>query len=653
MSERADDVAVLSPNTVNDDQRPCESPPTPPSPEDADPSDLKGSRKREREVSLEPATPKPDEPTPISIERRTPVPKKNRVKLGTTKEEDETPPSSPGKTSMELATSPPYEIKVRQISRKVRGMVWDDQTPPEFTQDTGTSIDVCEPLTAGTNVQLEPAAEIAPANQATKMLWTRNTFDLDECPQPDAITTPGSQDDHVNQEVQPPTIMDSDIDEQEKRLKSKICDRLPSASVEKPTAKASSEPIKRSRDDNEEDTNPREKKRPTPPPEEQKNEDNKDEKVASISTTTEPAAPQPKVGGFLAYASTSSPFASTKGRSVFGTKSTPSPSPLAGTSNGAVSSLSSAFGSKPSPFAIASANKAASTSTSAFATSTVFSSNSSFSPNNLSTSPTGIKRSGFEAFASSPSPFATTGRSRSPPGGLGLVRSRSPTRRTPVSSINAFKSYVGSGTQSFAAPPPPVKKPRQDSGDNTEGGEPNASKALGIPTSNGVSPEGSEEEGEKPSTFTDRLRASKNVNESREGSEEVEKVVAVEREVFTGEEDEDTVFQVRGKLYALSDQNAWKERGTGLLKLNVRKSDGGGARLVMRKEAVFTLLLNVTLFKGMRCSAAQDPRYVRFSCIESGTTVHYNLRLSNPKVSGELIEEINSNIPSDEPGDAV
>ena len=49
--------------------------------------------------------------------------------------------------------------------------------------------------------------------------------------------------------------------------------------------------------------------------------------------------------------------------------------------------------------------------------------------------------------------------------------------------------------------------------------------------------------------------------------------------VTTGEEDEETVFQVRGKLYALSDQNHWKERGTGLLKLNVKQTDGSGARL--------------------------------------------------------------------------
>lgn len=50
---------------------------------------------------------------------------------------------------------------------------------------------------------------------------------------------------------------------------------------------------------------------------------------------------------------------------------------------------------------------------------------------------------------------------------------------------------------------------------------------------------------------------------------------------------------------------------------------------VMRKEAVYTLLLNVTLFSGMKCTLAQDPRYVRFSVIENGQqTTHYNLRAS-------------------------
>lgn len=49
--------------------------------------------------------------------------------------------------------------------------------------------------------------------------------------------------------------------------------------------------------------------------------------------------------------------------------------------------------------------------------------------------------------------------------------------------------------------------------------------------------------------------------------------------VVTGEEEEDTVYQIRGKLFALSEQNQWSERGTGLIKLNLRRADGGGARL--------------------------------------------------------------------------
>ena len=47
----------------------------------------------------------------------------------------------------------------------------------------------------------------------------------------------------------------------------------------------------------------------------------------------------------------------------------------------------------------------------------------------------------------------------------------------------------------------------------------------------------------------------------------------------------------------------------------------------MRKEAVYALLLNATLFRGMRCFLAQDPRYLRFSVLDAGVTTHYNLRV--------------------------
>lgn len=65
----------------------------------------------------------------------------------------------------------------------------------------------------------------------------------------------------------------------------------------------------------------------------------------------------------------------------------------------------------------------------------------------------------------------------------------------------------------------------------------------------------------------------------------------------------------------------------------------------MRKEAVYTLLLNVPLFKGMKAFTAQDPRYIRFSAFEkdengNDRTVHFNLRVSNGKVADDLVDAI-------------
>jgi len=47
---------------------------------------------------------------------------------------------------------------------------------------------------------------------------------------------------------------------------------------------------------------------------------------------------------------------------------------------------------------------------------------------------------------------------------------------------------------------------------------------------------------------------------------------------------------------------------------------------VMRKDAVFAVLLNVALFRGMSCSIAQE-RYLRFSVLTPSGTIHYNLRV--------------------------
>lgn len=49
--------------------------------------------------------------------------------------------------------------------------------------------------------------------------------------------------------------------------------------------------------------------------------------------------------------------------------------------------------------------------------------------------------------------------------------------------------------------------------------------------------------------------------------------------MVTGEEDEYTKFQMRTKLYVMQSDNSWRERGVGVLRLNVRRGDGHGARL--------------------------------------------------------------------------
>ena len=70
--------------------------------------------------------------------------------------------------------------------------------------------------------------------------------------------------------------------------------------------------------------------------------------------------------------------------------------------------------------------------------------------------------------------------------------------------------------------------------------------------------------------------------------------------------------------------------------------------LVMRKDAVLSLILNAPLFKGMHCTIGQDPRYVRFAAIESGAMVQYNLRCNNAPAAEELQKAISAWTPGND-----
>ncbi|KAI1789660.1 hypothetical protein LXA43DRAFT_552771 [Ganoderma leucocontextum] len=654
-------------------------------------SDVKNSRKREREVSLEPATPHAstldiDSERPDPKERRTPA-KKNRTSDSVLEA-----PQEQAEDDDKLNGSPPHETKIRQISQGVEDITWQNinkdaspdlqlasndtnpATEPETNMETVTdaqlqSVELDEvSLPVDTNPQSDDQREVVlpPLMRGENPPILDHTAGLEEdtgaaagaehppdshgAGAPDPSTESTSLDHSRRTIPDAPRLpsthrRDSDSD-QEKGLKRKLCDRTVSEALVPGDIPGGNDvaavgPTKRPRDDPEADPNTREKKRPTPPPD----ENEKQEKTSS----TPPADVAPKFGGFMAYASTTSPFSNVSGPRIFGANQ-PSTSPwTAATATSSGSPSASAFSSG----ATASFSSFASSSSSPFSsTSASGAKDASSSP--ASTSPA-HKRTGFEAFASSTSPFGSAAKrpKSPPPPPSSVLRSRSPSRHgTPARSVNAFSAYAVGGAQGFTAPTPKRSPPL---GEVTSSGEANvvgsssghAGNVLdaGKDSGSGEESESGKEE-KKGASFKEQLRAGKDREEDDE-DEEQKRLNLTEQQVHTGEEEEDTVYQVRGKLFALSEQNQWKERGTGMLRLNVRSEDGGGARLVMRKEAVYTVLLNATLFKGMRCFPAQDPRYIRFSVFEGNTTTHYNLRVSNAKIAEELLDEITAHIPAE------
>lgn len=654
------------------------------------------SRKREREISQEPMTPSVESHSPLdggiplspgqsSSRSSRPSPKKGRLfgpgSLAKTTEEEQQdldPPDSTDHPSgsptvptivegddgdehkmvISVNGSPPHETKMRQISEGVHGI----EMKKTGTRDDGRIVASTPfPTTEDPTTEEKPASP-----EETSTAVTDSTVPDKDLPQPGKVASVAEPSNDPPEPPERPKRASADYllpfpgtrrgsdssSEQEKGLKRKLGDRAVSESREAESVgkKASKKDItdaattstagaKRSRDEEDKDPNPKEAKRPSPPPEETTETQVEKPPVASSSKmvgfmayanlspfmspkkstnsesskrpredpdedvnpreTKRPSPPpdkkpneEPKSttgNGFLAFATTKSPFVSAKGPNVLGatsTKTTAPPSP------------------SPSPWSSGVRTP--------------------LTPSHDQTRP---------VFGSTSSPYVRSG---SP--GPAFGRSNSPSSRKlhTVGGVNkntsAFSAYASNGFSGFS-PAPKTTKTVEENGKKRQG-SPNGSE-------NSDEDDGSDEK--EGMSFSERLRTQKD----DQGSGEDEKPVLKEQEVVTGEEDEETVYQVRGKLFALSEQNQWSEKGIGLLKLNVRKTDGRGARLVMRKDAVYTLLLNATLFKGMKCSyAPQDQRYLRFSMFDqTGTPTHYNLKLANAKIAGELLEEITDHIP--------
>ena len=103
----------------------------------------------------------------------------------------------------------------------------------------------------------------------------------------------------------------------------------------------------------------------------------------------------------------------------------------------------------------------------------------------------------------------------------------------------------------------------------------------------------------------------------------------------TGEEGEDTVFQVRGKLFEFTGSGEWAERGIGPFKLNVSRLDSEAtdgdhairARFIMRAQLTHRVMLNTRVFKEMKLTDGRgNPptgKTMMFSVLHNGKAVPY------------------------------
>jgi Ran-binding protein 3 len=207
--------------------------------------------------------------------------------------------------------------------------------------------------------------------------------------------------------------------------------------------------------------------------------------------------------GFMAYASTSSPFASVKGRNIF-KKSSPS--------------FSSFSSSPPQPTTHSTLDsQAASPSTST--------TRASVTP--LKAEATEIL-SGFDTPLTSGSLFSPVRRPISPPVSESRHKgSKSPSRRSNTASVNAFSSYAVGGAQGFHVP----KRARAIS---PSGGSSRSSIELNLTrresSFNEASDSGVEDEEDKTVGFGEKLRAGKDEENDGGSDEEKGKVVLTEQE---------------------------------------------------------------------------------------------------------------------------
>ncbi|KAJ5634959.1 uncharacterized protein N7484_008272 [Penicillium longicatenatum] len=115
--------------------------------------------------------------------------------------------------------------------------------------------------------------------------------------------------------------------------------------------------------------------------------------------------------------------------------------------------------------------------------------------------------------------------------------------------------------------------------------------------------------------------------------------------IETGEEEEETVFSCKAKLFHFSNKE-WKERGIGTFKVNVRQGADGKqtGRMLMRADGAMRVILNGPIFKGMNYGDAKNQaptnKQILLASVEEGRTVPLLLRTGNESYARDLYDII-------------
>ncbi|KZV96401.1 hypothetical protein EXIGLDRAFT_833644 [Exidia glandulosa HHB12029] len=593
--------------------------------------------KRQREVSLEPSTPKPDDvdadPMDGPRERRAPATKRNRMQ--TIGDDDEpqprvSPPRSPPHSPVSLSSSPRHESNLRHMNRGVRklNMREGSRARRTGTRDSRSSRERDNRSSGSGSPRLEDDEEMTngePALASGRQSPARGedgapsaasaTDDAlpAESPKAHVLPTPPNEEEQqqMDEDRTSPKDVPAAAPESDDAAVPVPGDACEDADKAEPMEHEATAPLSAT------DAPPTDKDAPAamhadaekPLVASASIESRKRPHSEEVEEVGRPRSPPPPRAA--------SPAKASFGFSAFSTNpmqlkaSEPS---IWGDSNKSSAFKSPSFGgsneTKPSGFSA----WASPSGTSPFASA------SSAAVNNKFTST-------FTYKSTSPSPFV-------------MPKPVQEKSEKPVSSGRqiqggGFGAFSSANAARFGSPLPKTRALTPDGSTSSS----QERKKNGSP--NGTSESGDEEDS---TAFSSRLAEAG----AETGDEDNEKKLNLtEQEVMTGEEEETTVHQTRAKLFVMEQSNSWKERGTGMLKLNVRKSDRSAARIVMRAEGVYRVILNEPLFSGMNFSVSETVRTVTFGGAPQadGRITLYTLRFSNAKIAKEVKEVLAAHVP--------